>query len=215
MFFRRLKYKINDIIFDKRMRRQRYKKGYADVDYWNMHYWICDTFVKMLTDLRNTQHGYSDLEFEEVDNFPIDWKEKVEKELREAHIKRWGGDYDEDNNSLKWDLILTRIIWCLNQASDELTDIPNEYEEEYMRQSWGEDSYKTKKSFKKWWKSHFEVIKTDEKGKPQLYRLKEREVDPELKEKYFNRMVEISNFRTERKDEAFDLIKKYFYCLWD
>ena len=39
--------------------------------------------------------------------------------------------------------------------------------------------------------------------------------DEELKKKYWNRVEEIEKYRQERKDEAFDLMKKYFYTLWD
>ena len=61
----------------------------------------------------------------------------------------------------------------------------------------------------------WEVTETDEKGKPKLWTLKTNEPDMMLQEKYYKRVMEIENYRNACKDEAFDLIKKYFYHLWD
>ena len=57
--------------------------------------------------------------------------------------------------------------------------------------------------------------KFDSEGKPICYELKTNEPPEELKEKYFNREQEIFEYRNKMKDEAFDLIKKYFWNLWD
>ena len=72
-----------------------------------------------------------------------------------------------------------------------------------------------KKSFKEWWNAHHEVVEYDEKGKPKLWRLITNEPDEELEKKYKKRNEEIAKYRDEMKDEAFDLLKKYFYHLWD
>lgn len=39
--------------------------------------------------------------------------------------------------------------------------------------------------------------------------------DSELRKKWYNRELEISNYRNKMKDEAFRLLKKYFWNLWD
>ena len=41
------------------------------------------------------------------------------------------------------------------------------------------------------------------------------EPDPELKRKFWDREQEIADYRESMKNEAFDLLKKYFYSLWD
>ena len=41
------------------------------------------------------------------------------------------------------------------------------------------------------------------------------EPDEKIKKKYKKRNEEIEEYRDKMKDEAFDLLKKYFYHLWD
>ena len=215
--FKRIMWKIRDYRFDKRMARQRDKRGFSDNDCWGMCYWLCDTFPKMILNLRNMKNGYPELPFEEVENFPLQWVNDTAKEINELKVK-FG--YEEgvvlDDTVDRWQLILSRIAWCLQQASDEITEIENEYREEYDKQVWGDDySWNSKKSFKQWWEEHTEVVGKDEKGKPTLYQLKTNEPDEDLREKFWNREEEIAKYREGCKDEALDLIKKYFYHLWD
>lgn len=217
MLFRRLIWKLKDLRFERRMAKQRRKKGYADCDCWGMYYWFSDTFAKMILRLRDMKNGYPDLPFEEVENFPLQWVNETAHELNKIKVK---AGYDEgvllDDKFDRWQLILSRIAWCLQQASDEITDIENEYQEEYNRQVWGENAFSdNKKSFKQWWAEHTEVSSVDEKGKPKLYTLKTNEPDEEIREKFWNREKEIAEYREKCKDEAFDLLKKYFYNLWD
>ena len=42
-----------------------------------------------------------------------------------------------------------------------------------------------------------------------------KRIRKELEEKYRQRSEEIAKYRDEMKNEAFDLLKKYFYHLWD
>lgn len=212
-----LRHKIKDWRFEKRMAKQRAKRGFSDNDCWGMHYWFCDTFPKMIRRLRDMKHGYPELPFEEIENFPLQWVAEASKEINDNKIK---SGYEEgvilDDTFDRWQLILTRIAWCLEQADEEKTEIENEYEKEYNRQVWGDDSdIERNWSFKKWWAKHHVVEKYDEKGKPKLYRVITGTPDPEIKEKYWNRYEEIIKYREKCKDEAFDLLKKYFYNLWD
>ena len=212
-----IKRKISDWRFEKRMAKQRNKRGFSDSDCWGMCYWFGDTFPKMIRNLRDMKHGAPELEFEEVDNFPLQWVEEESKELLkqkqkkgyEIEIDLWGKDKIFD----RWWFVLSRIAYCLEQANDEVTEIKNEYEEEYHKQVFGDDS--DKKSFKEWWNAHHEIVEYDEKGKPKLWRLITNEPDEELEKKYKKRNEEIEKYRNEMKDEAFDLLKKYFYHLWD
>lgn len=221
MFFRRIKMKVDDYRFQKKMAKQRYKKGFADCDCWDMHYWFTSTFPKMIRNLRDMKHGAPEFEFEEFDNFPLVWiaeeskillKYKKENDYDEE-IDVWGRDKCFD----RWWFILTRIAYCLEQTNEDVTEIENEYKDEFNRQVWGDDSDLDDKhwTFKKWWNKHQIVEKYDERGKPKLYRLITNDPDPDLKEKYFNREQEIAGYREEMKNEAFDLLKKYFWDLWD
>ena len=61
----------------------------------------------------------------------------------------------------------------------------------------------------------FEPIEYNDRGEAIYYKLKTNEPDEELKRLYYDRVKEIEQYRCDCKDEAMDLIKKYFYCLWD
>ena len=213
--FRRLMWKIKDKRFDKRMAKQRYKRGFSDNDCWGMYYWFSDTLPKMIINLRNMKHGAPELPFEEVDKFSKEWVEEKSKEINELKIKEGYDPFDITDSFDRWQLVLTRIAWCLEQASDEIVEIDNEYQEEYNKQVWGDSFFDTKIKFKDWWAAHTEVAEVDKKGKPKSYLLKTNEANKELKEKYWKREEEIANYRNQCKDEAFDLLKKYFYNLWD
>lgn len=165
--------------FNKKMAKQRAKRGFSDDMCWNMYGWILETFPKMIINLRDMKNGYPELKFEEINDFSIDWIEKVCEQI---------DDFDIYDDFYKWQLILTRIAWCLEQANEETTCIKNEYEEEY---------------FDKIFKNDYEFWE-NKNGE-----------DKELEEKYFSRLKDIAEYRNQMKDEAFDLIKKYFWNLWD
>ena len=51
--------KFKDKFFEKKMKKQRYKRGYSDSDCWGMYYWLTDTFPKMIYNLRDMKHRSS------------------------------------------------------------------------------------------------------------------------------------------------------------
>lgn len=150
---------------------------------------------------------------------PLDWLNKYAQEFTDKIEKESlkGPDYDytdticfwggtiSDRCFCRWWIILTRIAWCLEQASED-TKIYNEYAEEFNKQSWKDINSLS---------DILEVETYTDNREPSLYSLKDNNVDPELKKKYFNKEAEISKYRDDCKNEAFDLIKKYFWNLWD
>ena len=54
---------------------------------------------------------------------------------------------------------------------------------------------------------------TDKTNKGRM--LKTNPVDEELSARYWNKEEEIQLYKIAMKDEAMDLLKKYFYNLWD
>lgn len=50
---RRLINNIKNFNFKQRMKRQRYKRGFADEDCWGLDYYLCTTFPAMLIALRD------------------------------------------------------------------------------------------------------------------------------------------------------------------
>ena len=50
--------KLKDLKFDLKMRYQRFKKGYADIDTWNLDGFLEETFRKMLIQFKEEHNGY-------------------------------------------------------------------------------------------------------------------------------------------------------------
>jgi len=202
---RRLIHTFNEYRFNKRMAKQRYKKGFSDSDCWGMSYWLVETFPKMILNLRDMKHGAPDLPFEEFDKLPIEWKDT---ELQKYKIREEtnGYTYEPDSIFTKWYILLTRMAYCLQEA-DEDKEMYNPYKKDFDKAVWGEDITKCK-SFTDFWNKHCEKVDGG-------YILKNHKVDDELKNKYYKEEEKIWKYKESMKDEALDLLKKYFYCLWD
>ena len=210
----KLKRYLSDWFYERKYRRQRAKNKYSMDMCFNLNYSLLEILPKMIEELREMKNGYPmDMKFEEVDSYPIEFKayciRKLEEEFKEADFDK----PDLDDDFTRWQIILMRIIYCLQQSDENQTEIENMYYEEFHRQSWLDIS-KTK-NFKEFWNTIAKPIKYDEKGKPKLYQLIQNKVDPELKENYFKEVEKINKYRDDMKTEAFNLINKYFWCLWD
>lgn len=82
----KIKNAINEFRYDFRCRRQRFKRGYADSDVWDMDCWFIRTVKPMLIQLRDNGIGVPNELYQDVDD----------KE-REA-----------------WEAVLTEMIECLD-----------------------------------------------------------------------------------------------------
>lgn len=205
---------LKDWFYERKYRRQRAKNKYSIDMCFNLNYSLLEILPKMIEELREMKHGYPmDMKFEEVDLYSIEFKADCIRELEDEFKKEGYDKPNLDDDFTRWQIILMRMIYCLQQADENQTEIENKYYEEFHRQSWP-DTSNTKK-FKDFWNTITEPIKFDKKGKPKLYKLKQNEVDKTLKENYFNRESEINKYRDDMKTEAFNLINKYFWCLWD
>lgn len=191
--------------------KQFQKKGYISENIWSLDCWLCETFPKMIRELSETTHGAPQEEFNEIKNFPMQW---VKDTIDEINRKRNNSievkaPFDMDNLFDRWELVLTRMAYCFERAHKFEDFEENEFQEEYFNQVFGNDRQKKKhESFKKWWKRRTKKV---EGG----YVLIQNEPDKELEKKYFERQKEIETNKDKFKDEAVDLLKKYFYDLWD
>ena len=191
---------MKDYKFNKKMAKQRAKRGFSDDMCWGMYNWFLETFPKMIINLRDMKHGYPELDFEEIEKIPISWIKSASKEINEINKKDGYDEFNIEDGFSRWQLILTRIAYCLTQANEDETEIKNEYREEYFNQKY--------ETIEDWWNRRCEKVESG-------YIIKTKNVDKELEEKYFNREKEIIEYRDKMKNEAFDLLKKYFWNLWD
>lgn len=209
--------KIKNYIYKTKMKKQRIKRKYSDDMCWDLQYTLLEILPKMIETLRKAKNSYPELKFEEVDTFDYSW---IQNNLKELDIEYKQNDYDKPSIKdpfTRWQLILKRISYCLIQADENQTVIINKYEKEYTKQLWNIDNEKEeeKLSTKKWFKKHTSVSKYDNKGKPLLYTFDLKEVNETLKKNYIEECNRINNYRNDMKTEAFNLINKYFWNLWD
>lgn len=63
-------YRVWKLTWKLKRNWQRFKRGYADTDIWNFCYWYIEMIPKMLTQLKNENHGHPcDLTEEEWDEY--------------------------------------------------------------------------------------------------------------------------------------------------
>lgn len=107
----------------------------------------------------------------------------------------------------RWQLILKRMVYCLQQADENQVSLKNKYEEEFEKQVWKNVDTDTT--------SKFSDYLVQDKSNPKLYELNTSEPDKNLKERYYKECDRINSYRNIMKNEAFNLLKKYFWNLWD
>lgn len=97
--------------FSEKMRKQRYERGYADIDVWDISEWFIDIVAPMLRQLRNTHHGSP------------------------AYL---GKNYVDENGNMvnpecheEWDKTLDRMIFLLGEMKEETRSVSNPYAGEY------------------------------------------------------------------------------------
>lgn len=87
----RIKNAISDFWYDLRRRCQRFKRGYAYSDVWNIHCWFMRTVKPMLIHLRD--HGIG-----------IPW------DLY---------NHEDKNERIDWENILTEMVECLDMMNED------------------------------------------------------------------------------------------------
>lgn len=189
---------------------QRARKGYSGYDLWGLDYYLQIMIPKAIMDFESTLHGSPELEFEEIDTFDYSWVIKQYDEiLKNLKKDKWFDEYsceDEafkeltlDNCYIKFRIILRRIAYCFTESNEELCSQVNEYEDEYLKQRFNDN----------------EDLFIPLEDNPKLYKLNVKKVDEELDYNYTKRQLEIEQYIEDMKNQAFELLSKYFFYLWD
>ena len=99
-------YKLGMAVKNLKWRIQRFKRGYADVDVWDIDCWFMNIIPKMLKQLRDTTHSAPML----IDEGAND----------ENRFRIWNG-------------ILNKMIYLAKEMNEETCSYKNEYEEEFFK----------------------------------------------------------------------------------
>jgi hypothetical protein len=186
MNFYRIYYKIKEIPNTLKHLYQRAVYGYSYQDLWSIEHWFMEMMPKMLRDFKKNLHGCP------------------------AHftVREDGTEYQSFEQGMKeWEAVIDRMIFCFTEMNEDTCSMKNEFEDEWHRQI---SKPREGKKVKDW----FEQCDTDESGAP-LYRMIQGEVEPELERNFRKKQKEILDYQNTMKDEGLDLMKKYFWNLWD
>lgn len=181
--------------YQLQMERQRAKRGYADVDEWNMDIWFVEVVSKMLKGYRKHHNGYPS------------------KFLLAPHPT----EEEDEKSSAKWNEILDRMIFLLNEMGADECTMTNPFERPYNRIISRFD--KEIGLFGEKAKDRQGLTEKDESGGRKMYTPSDfPDLYPTYKEvfeKWSACNTEIVKYRDDCKNEFFRLFSEYFWDLWD
>ena len=187
-------YKDNEALEEK-ARKQRAQRGYADVDVWNIDSWFMRTVLPMLRQFRKKHNGVPSSFLSGYDSTP------EERETANA----------------KWEGILDRMIFLLEEMDEDKCSMKNPYEGRYNA---------LHRKFRKELGWFGEKAKTPEELAEEKEKRSYRMYSPwdfpdkyptaeEIKNKYFEYESKIDSYREDCKNEFFSLFSEYYWMLWD
>ena len=173
--------------------RQRVHRGYADCDIWAMDSYLQRLIPDMLQALKDTRHGSP------------------------GHL---GENYTNENGILvndtchaEWDRILDRMIFLWRESDEDHCSRKNPYEESFFCAfSDFEDKYGM---LGEKLQTEEELNKNRITGNTVMHFMDEVPEYKDISDKYFEERDKIEKYRSTCKDEAIDMLKEYFYDLWD
>lgn len=113
----------------------------------------------------------------------------------------------------EWNKILDRMIFLWREAKEETCTMKNPYEEEYMKAFVEfEEKYGT---FGKNLQTEAELERTKVTGARRVHYMDELPEYKEIYDKHYEAERKIAIYRAKSQGEALDMLKEYFYYLWD
>lgn len=174
--------------------RQRVVRGFADCDVWSMFSYLQELMPDMLRHLKDNRHGSPSYLGENYTNED--------------------GILVNDTCHAEWDKILDRMIFLWRETDEETCSKKNPYEDEYMKAF---SEFVDKYGFlgeKLQTKAELEENKK-RGGGGTIHFMDEIPEYKEIYEKHREEDEKLEKYREECKDEAIDMLKEYYFSLWD
>ncbi len=172
---------------------QRVVRGYAECDKWSIYDYLQMLIPDMLQDLRQNRMGSSSCFGEDYVNSK--------------------GILVNDTCHEEWNRILDRMIFLWREAKEETCTMKNPYEEEYMKAFVEfKEKYGT---FGEKLQIEAERKRTRETGARRVHYMDEVPEYKEIYDKHYEEERKIERYREKSQGEALDMLKEYFYYLWD
>lgn len=177
-----------------RWSRQRIVRGFSDYDVWEMFSFLQTIIPDMLQSLKNTRTGspgYLGENYTNEEGFLVN-----------------------DTCHEEWDKILDRMIFLWRECDEMTCTQKNPYEEEHSKAMQEfHDKYGLLGS-----KLQTEKELEENKrrgGGGTVHFMDELPEYKEISDKYHEEEKRLEKYRNACKDEAFDMLKQYFFSLWD
>lgn len=174
--------------------KQRIVRGYSDSDLWNMCDYLQMLLPDMLKNLKDNRNGSPGFLGENYTNEE--------------------GVLVNDSCHAQWDKILDRMIFLWKETDEAACSKKNPYEEEHS---------KAFSEFTDKYGVFGEKLQTEEQleenrrrgGGVTVHFMDELPEYKEISDKYDKEEEKLEKYRNECKDEALDMLKEYFFALWD
>lgn len=173
--------------------KQRITRGYADSDVWEMRAFLQRLIPDMLQNLKDNRHGSPSCVGEDYVNED--------------------GFLVNDTCHEEWDKILDKMIFLWHEMDEDLCSKTNPYEEEHLKvfcefcEKYGYcgEGLMTEE----------EKAEQERSGNTTMHFMSELPEYKDIDDKYIEESKKLDKYQEECKDEAIDMLKKYFYYLWD
>ena len=174
--------------------RQRVVRGYADCDVWSMFSYLQELMPDMLRHLKDNRYSspsYLGENYTNEDGFLVN-----------------------DTCHAEWDKILDRMIFLWRETNEETCSKKNPYEDEYMKAF--SDFHERYGLFGERLQTEAELEENKKRGGGgKIHFMNEIPEYKEIYEKHREEDEKLEKYREECKDEAIDMLKEYFFSLWD
>ncbi len=188
-FISKIKYFFRCIKWSK----QRVKRGFSDNDVWNMYSHLEELIPAMLQHLKDNRVGSPIiLDKNNTDNNVI---------------------MQNDSCHEEWDKVLDQMIFLWREMNEETCSKKNPYQEEYDKAF--DEFHKRYGVLGEGLETEEEKEKAKKTGTRRMHFMSEVPEFEEINRLYLEEEKKLEKYREKCKDEAFDLMKKYFFALWD
>ena len=173
---------------------QRIIRGYADCDKWNMYRYLQNLIPDMLQDIRDNRHGapgYLGKNYANEEGILVN-----------------------DTCHEEWDRILDRMIFLWRESNELTCSRKNPYEKEHSKAF---EEFTEKYGFLGEKLQTAEELEGNRKrgGGRTIHFMDELPEYKEISDKYRKESKILEDYRNISKDEALDMLKEYFFDLWD
>lgn len=173
--------------------KQRAKRGFADSDVWSMYTYLEELMPAMLQYLKDNRMGSPAM---------------LGQNYTDEH-----GIMQNDACHKEWDKILDRMIFLWRELDEETCSEKNKYEKEYSKAS--DEFFDKYGFFGEGLETEEEKEKAKKTGSRRVHFMSELPEYEEISRLHMEEEKRLVEYREKCKDEVFDLMKKYFFALWD